>query len=142
MAFSLQLCFQVFFRWRLIHLIKAKNQQSIEATHKVKQTSFQMKEALLRADFRRMAEILGDSWEAKKQMASGITNSHIDDVYTIALEAGAYSGKISGAGGGGFIMFMVAPLKKHSLSNILRQLNGQVINFHFCKYGTQSWIIE
>jgi len=54
---------------------------------------------------------------------------------------GAYSGKVSGAGGGGFMFFMVNPLDKMKLVNTLNKQAGRVINFHFTKEGTRGWKI-
>jgi D-glycero-alpha-D-manno-heptose-7-phosphate kinase len=88
-----------------------------------------------------IAEILRTSWEAKKKLSKLISNPQIDRIYQVARETGAYSGKISGAGGGGFIIFMVDPTKKIAVIKALKSEGGQVINFHFTKYGTQAWTL-
>lgn len=116
-----------------------KKQDSISAMHELKADALVMKEAILKGDILKFAKYLGKSWEAKKRMAGAITNQSIDYIYNLAIEAGAYSGKISGAGGGGFMMFVVDPVKKVNVVNKLKKLNGQVMNFHFVKDGTQSW---
>ncbi|MFD0697827.1 hypothetical protein ACFQZT_27520 [Paenibacillus sp. GCM10027628] len=118
---------------------KEKNQNSINAMHQLKQDAVVMKEALLKGDIRRFADCLGHSWKAKKQMASSISNDNIDIIYETALEAGAYSGKVSGAGGGGFMMLMVDPTKKLNVMNKLNTLGGQFMNMHFVKNGTEGW---
>ena len=74
-------------------------------------------------------------------MASSITNSNIDEIYNLAIEKGAYSGKLSGAGGGGFMYFIVDPVKKVPLVKALNEKTGNVINFHFTKDGTRGWRI-
>lgn len=121
--------------------VQHQDQQALEATHQLKENALNMKEAILKADFPKIADLIGSSWQAKKNIASGITNDQIDIAYKIAINHGAYSGKISGAGGGGFIIFMVDPVKKMSVIRALEQLEGKIINFHFSKYGTQSWIV-
>lgn len=63
-------------------------------------------------DIESCGKLLAKNWELKQQMASGISNSTTDEMYSKAIEAGAYSGKIAGAGGGGF-MFLLAPIDKH-----------------------------
>jgi len=100
-----------------------------------------MKEALLKGDIQNFAKILAKSWEAKKRVSSSISNSEIDRVYTLAMDNGAYSGKVSGAGGGGFMFFMVEPTKKLQVINKLNKQQGEVINFHFVKEGTKGWKI-
>ena len=121
--------------------VKAQKQKPIDAMHDLKKDAFLMKEVLLFGSIKRFAAVLGKSWEAKKKMASSISNYYIDDIYNKALEAGAISGKISGAGGGGFMMFVVDPIKKVNLINELNGLDGQVVNFHFVKNGTKGWRI-
>lgn len=118
---------------------ESKNQRSIEAMHELKADALIMKEAVLKGDIMTFAKYLGKSWEAKKRMASSITNSHIDRIYDIAIEAGAYAGKVSGAGGGGFMMFMVDPVRKLRVIEHLNKQDGVAMNFHFTMNGTEVW---
>lgn len=67
---------------------------------------------LKEGDIEGCGRLLGKNWELKKKMASGISNDITDEMYKMAIDAGAYSGKIAGAGGGGF-MFLLAPVEKH-----------------------------
>lgn len=117
------------------------NKSSLEAMHEVKEDATLMKEALLTGNIKDFAKILGKSWAAKKRVSSSISNSEIDRVYNLAMECGAYSGKVSGAGGGGFMFFMVEPTKKLQLVKELNKQQGEVINFHFVKDGTKGWRI-
>lgn len=121
--------------------VKDLDKTSIDATHKLKQDAYDMKEALLRGDMSRFANVLSRSWESKRKLAAKISNHEIDTLMTKAKEVGAYAGKVSGAGGGGFIMFMVDPVNKLELIKMLEKENGQVVNFHFEKQGVQSWLI-
>ncbi len=121
--------------------VKRRNIKSIEAMHELKRDAIEMKEAILRGDIKKFAAILGKSWEAKKKMANSISNDYIEQIYSAAINAGAYSGKVSGAGGGGFMIFVVDPVKRLQLIRTLNRLNGHVVNFHFTKDGTKSWRI-
>ncbi|CAM3694893.1 dehydrogenase [Cohnella lubricantis] len=118
---------------------ESKNQKSLDAMHELKADALIMKEAVLKGDILTFAKYLGKSWEAKKRMASSISNSHIDHVYDIAIEAGAYAGKVSGAGGGGFMMFMVDPVRRLRVIEQLKKQDGTAMNFHFTKNGTEAW---
>ncbi|MHB1406037.1 MAG: GHMP family kinase ATP-binding protein [Desulfitobacteriaceae bacterium] len=118
---------------------KAKVRESLEAMHQLKADALTMKEATLKGDIKTVAYCLARSWEAKKKMASNISNTYLDQIYTVAIEAGAYAGKVSGAGGGGFMIFMVDPVKRMDVIKELLKLNAQVTNFHFAKDGTQGW---
>ncbi len=114
---------------------------AIEAMHSVKISATDMKEAVLKGDMQRFGEILESSWQAKKKMSNKITNSQIQEIFKTAKMNGAISGKISGAGGGGFIMFFVDPVKKIDVLNSLKKFNGFEVNFNFTKGGCHGWKI-
>ncbi|MDR2407056.1 MAG: dehydrogenase [Bacteroidales bacterium] len=117
------------------------NTTAIEAMHQIKQNAIDMKTALLKGDIATFAGIMGESWINKQKMASFITNSIINKAFDIAFQSGAIAGKVSGAGGGGFIMFMMNPTKKLQVINALNKLNGRVIGFNFSEGGTHGWKI-
>ncbi len=125
-----------------INNTKSKNTRSIEAMHDLKRDALAMKEAILRGDLTKYAQILGQSWIAKKRTAQNVSNPEIDAVYSRAVSAGALAGKISGAGGGGFMMFFVPPSHRMKLIRELNMEQGSVLNFHFTTLGAQSWTIE
>lgn len=105
----------------------------------IKYDAIMMKEALLKGDIIKLAKILENTWESKKRMASSISNYEINMLFDLAIKNGAYSGKLSGAGGGGFMFFIVDPTKKLQLVHILNNQRGKVINFHFVKDGSRGW---
>ncbi len=107
--------------------------------HRIKQSAIDMKLALLQGDMATFARILGAAWEDKKKMADTITNPQIQEAFDVALAAGAISGKVSGAGGGGFIMLMVPPQKRVAVREALKALPGQVVPFQFTQTGAVAW---
>ena len=117
------------------------NSEAIEAMHQIKQSAVDMKLALLKGDMHAFAEILGKGWVNKKQMANALSNPMIQEAFDVAIPAGAMSGKVSGAGGGGFIMFMVEPTKKKDVISALSTtflaiaLFGLFFSYHYddCK---------
>lgn len=119
----------------------ARDTQALNAMHTAKLDALAMKEAVLKGNIPLLANVLNHAWESKKKMASSITNPEIDAIYNLAIKMGAYSGKLSGAGGGGFMFFIVDPVKKVQLVNALNKEAGRVINFHFTKDGTRGWRI-
>ena len=121
--------------------VKEKNQQSIEAMHMLKEQAVLMKEAILTRRFDKIGEILEFGWQHKKQMAKGISNPLIDEIYESAVGNGALGGKISGAGGGGF-MFFYCPLNtKFKVREALKKFSGQVRPFQFVQHGLVTWKI-
>lgn len=117
------------------------NRMAIEAMHRIKQSAVDMKFALLKGDMGAFAKILGQAWEDKKKMADAISNSMIQEVFDVAMPAGALAGKVSGAGGGGFVMLMVDPTRKKEVINALGKLDGFVMPFQFTEGGAHGWKI-
>ena len=115
--------------------------KSLTAMHRVRQSAIDMKEALLKAEIKGMADILGKSWMAKRDMAQTISNQHIDEIYERAIDAGALSAKISGAGGGGFMMLFVEPTTRLEVMAALSGFDGMFYRFHFTKEGAQGWSV-
>lgn len=115
--------------------------EAIEAMHKIKQSAKDLKLAILKGDIDGFADILREAWENKKKMAGHISNPMIEEAMSVALAAGAKAGKVSGAGGGGFIMFVVEPTRKKEVEAALKQLNGFVVPFQFSDGGAHGWKI-
>ena len=112
---------------------------AIEAMHRIKQSAIDMKLALLQGDMAAFARILGQAWEDKKKMADAITNPMIQEAFDVAMHAGAIAGKVSGAGGGGFMMLMVNPTRRVEVIEALSALPGKVVPFQFTDKGAVAW---
>jgi len=119
-----------------------KNVDSIEAMHQLKEQSKRMKDALLQGKLGVIGEILDFGFHQKRKMASLISNPYIDELYESARNAGAAGGKISGAGGGGFMFFYCAENKRYAVMDALQKYKGYFLNFQFTKHGVQSWRIN
>lgn len=119
-----------------------KKSSSIEAMHELKKSAYIMKEAVLRGEFGKFAECLRNGWEAKKKTASVVSNSRIEESYDLIMENGGVAAKVSGAGGGGFMMIYCNPIKRTNLINILNQTEGQVVEVQFTDNGTEGWILD
>ncbi len=124
--------------------VRDRNKTAVDAMHSIKEEAFRMKECLLRGDFRLLHDVLRNSWESKKRMARQITNEHIECLYDSALKAGAFCAKISGAGGGGFMMFLTDPVLKDRVVEALQanRDGGAYFRCHFTTKGVQSWRIQ
>jgi len=113
--------------------------ESVDAMHRIKALAFLMKEAILKGELDRMGELLNESWEFKKLMADGITNPRIDRIYEAAVSAGATGGKITGAGGGGFMFFYCPANTRYKVIEALEQFGGQARRYEFTKQGLETW---
>ena len=119
--------------------VKAGVSSAVEAMHGIKQEALVMKECLLKGDFQGIVESMRLGWENKKRSAQTVSNPHLNEIFDAAIGAGALAGKVSGAGGGGFMMFFVPPDRRMDVIRKLAEYQGQVSNCHFTKYGTQAW---
>lgn len=114
---------------------------ALEAMHHLKQEALHMKESLLRGDLKKFYDAINASWQSKLMTARGISNQRIDGIYRRATEAGARAGKVSGAGGGGVMMFFVDPERRMDVHRALQEGDGQLFTCHFTKHGTEGWKI-
>lgn len=119
-----------------------KNEKSIEAMHQLKEQARMMKEALLRGHLNEIGEILDFGFQQKRNMAQNISNSLIEDIYDAAKKAGATGGKISGAGGGGFMTFYCPLNTRYKVAEALNKFGGVVKPYQFTKSGLTTWTMQ
>lgn len=118
-----------------------KKEKPIEAMHQLKQQALMMKEALLKGRVHEIGEILDFGFRQKKEMAEGISNTLMEEIYMSAKKAGATGGKISGAGGGGFMIFYCPENTKYPVMDALKNFGGECRNYQFVDHGLTSWTI-
>lgn len=122
--------------------IKENAVDAVEAMHVMKQEALVMKECLLKGDFAGFVNSMNKGWANKKRSAKTVSNTNIDTIYNAAMDAGAIGGKVSGAGGGGYMVFFVPPEERVAVMQTLKESgDGIVSNCHFTTHGTQAWRI-
>jgi D-glycero-alpha-D-manno-heptose-7-phosphate kinase len=121
--------------------IKAQEAKPLDAMHELKADAYGMKESLLKGNFKGFGEFMSKSWVAKKKLAASITTQHIEQIYEAAMAAGATSGKVSGAGGGGFLTFLVDPSRRVDVIRALEKQSGRVMICHLTTRGSEGWKI-
>lgn len=118
-----------------------RDRKSLEGMHELKVQAERMKEAILKGDFDGFADCLRAGWEAKKKTSAIISNPQIDQMYEYVMANGGKAAKISGAGGGGFMMIVCDPAKRFELVEKLKNTDGKVIVAGFTERGTQAWTL-
>ena len=116
-----------------------KNEKSIDAMHQLKEQARMMKEALLKGRLHEIGEILDFGFQQKRNMAHNISNNFIEEIYEAAKKSGATGGKISGAGGGGFMTFYCPLNTRYKVMETLNTFGGQVKPYQFTKTGLTTW---
>ena len=107
-----------------------------------KELAVAMKDALLRRQLRDFGDLLHTAWEAKKKMSGQISNPRIDELYEEARSAGALGGKVTGAGGGGYVLLYCAPDAKHRVAQRMLELEATVDEFAFEPSGVRTWRVQ
>ncbi len=121
--------------------IQLGKNKSLEAMHKMRSQAKRMKEALICGDLETFCNSLNEGWEAKKSSSKSVSNEYIEEIYKSAIESGATAGKLSGAGGGGFMLFYSPPEKKGDVIRNLQVFGGKIYDFHFTEQGCQAWTV-
>lgn len=125
-----------------INNTKEDNETTINAMLKLKENAVKMKDSITLGNFKDFSDNLNDAWKNKKMTSSFISNDEINNIVTLALDNGAESIKISGAGGGGILMIYSNPLNRHQLIKALQKIPGKVFPVKFTDSGVSSWTIE
>jgi D-glycero-alpha-D-manno-heptose-7-phosphate kinase len=114
---------------------KLENKQIINNLNEVKRMGLDTKKSLESGDISSFTSIMNEHWLRKKERYKGMSNTKIDDLYEIGKKNGADSGKIIGAGGGGFLMFYSSD--KFQLRKKMKELNIREVEFLFEEEGTK-----
>jgi D-glycero-alpha-D-manno-heptose-7-phosphate kinase len=122
-----------------IRRYEGSEEATVEGLRTQKRLAVDMKDALLRGELVRFGELLDAAWHAKRAMSPRIPNGFIDDAYETAREAGAIGGKVTGAGGGGYMVFYCRYDRKHHVAEALRAAGAEIDEFAFEHRGLCTW---
>jgi D-glycero-alpha-D-manno-heptose-7-phosphate kinase len=117
----------------------SNNSNALEAMHDLKKNAIEIKEALLKADFDLFGKLLHEGWVVKRRTSASISNSFIDEIYLKLLENGVLGGKVSGAGGGGYLTLFTKQAGRLSVINCLEGIGGEIYSFRLTSNGVVSW---
>jgi D-glycero-alpha-D-manno-heptose-7-phosphate kinase len=119
--------------------LDSSSQDHIERLHRIKALATEMKTHLLKGDVENFGRTLDHSWTEKRQISSSISNSTIDRIYQRAKDNGVVGGKITGAGGGGFMMLLCDPARRMDVLRVLGAEEGKIFSCGFLDHGAESW---
>jgi D-glycero-alpha-D-manno-heptose-7-phosphate kinase len=144
---ELQSCLMLFFTgsahnsWTILEeqekSTRARKGMAVEALHEVRTLADRMRAALERGDLNLFGSLLDEAWQAKKRVSAKISNSRIDHLYELARRRGAAGGKITGAGGGGFLLLYCEPGTQVAVRSALLAEGLQEVAFGFETQGAQ-----
>ena len=119
-----------------------RQDEVLQAMEELKAITERMKRALLQGHLTEFGGLLHDAWENKKRMAQQISPPFVDELYQTARNTGALGGKISGAGGGGYMFFYCDFERKHLVAEALEKMGARVVEFDFDFHGLQTWEVR
>ena len=120
----------------------SKRSETVDALDATKRLAVAMKNELLRGNIDEMGRLLDEGWQLKKQFTDGISNPHVDEIYTKARAAGALGGKLVGAGGGGFILLFCDFARRAQVAKVIQASGGSVMDFSLESAGLQTWSVR
>jgi D-glycero-alpha-D-manno-heptose-7-phosphate kinase len=119
-----------------------REERALEGLRMQKELAVAMKNALLRRRLTEFGELLGTAWDYKQRMSPKIATPFISEAYGRAIDAGALGGKVTGAGGGGYMLFYCPFHRKHRVAEALIDLGAEVTEFGFAHEGLSTWTVE
>ena len=122
----------------LKHQRKSTQEQDgsvLQALHTIKRVARDMQAALAQGDLDEFARLLDYSWQQKRRLAPGLATGFIDECYELARQQGAAAGKITGAGGGGFLLLYCCERAQGRVTHALEERGLRRMNFHFDQQG-------
>jgi D-glycero-alpha-D-manno-heptose-7-phosphate kinase len=115
---------------------------SLQALRELKSLTQEMKNAMLRRQLERFGQLLDQEWQCKKRLSNRISNPELDHLYSKAREVGAVGGKITGAGGGGFMMLYCHYDRRHRVAEKMKELGCTIMDFGLEPLGLQTWRVR
>ncbi len=126
----------------VIERYESGDEEAVQAMETLRRSAYEMKDALLAEKPARIAETINANWAAQKQLHQDISNERIEEVFEVAMEAGAVAGKANGAGGGGTVIFLTEPGSELSVRQALERLpDCRVLPCQICHEGVRSWVV-
>ena len=122
--------------------IMQNTEGALDALREQKTLAVEMKNLLLHRRLDDFGCLMHSAWQSKKRLSSKISDAQIDEIYEAAVHSGALGGKITGAGGGGFMMFYCEFEKKHKVAEAVKKLGTLPMEFSFEARGLQTWRVH
>jgi len=119
-----------------------REQDTVEGLREQKRLAVEMKSALLRKELSAFGELLDAAWQAKRRMSPQITTDRIEELYDEARRAGTIGGKVTGAGGGGYLLLYCRERSKHKVADAVTRAGGAVMDFSFTNDGLVTWRVD
>lgn len=122
--------------------VSSKTKNTKDVIKKNVDLTYEIRDSLIQGKLNNFGKNLNKAWNLKRKISNKISNDYLDDIYKGAIKNGAIGGKLLGAGGGGYFIFYVDPVKKFDVVNYLSTKGLSITNFNFDFEGLQSWPVR
>lgn len=119
-----------------------KDKKTLEHLDVIKKLVYDLKDDLLKGNMPNVGNSLDVHWNHKKRIDKNISNPRIERIYKKAKEIGIFGGKLLGAGGGGHMLFLCDPDRKHEVIKSIKKMNVELVRFNFDNDGLRTWVLE
>lgn len=109
--------------------------RTVEGLHRIRAAAYECRKCLEAGDLDGIGRLLDEGWRSKRRLAEGITNPRIDEIYDVATSSGATGGKITGAGGGGFLLLYCHEGRQEAVTRAMEEMGLRRMDFHFESHG-------
>lgn len=116
---------------------RTHDHSTLVALHEVKALATRMRQALQRSELHEFGKLMHEGWQSKRRISAKISNPRIDELYALALDCGALGGKITGAGGGGFLLLYCERPYQAAVREAMKARNVPEMAFEFDMQGAQ-----
>ena len=121
--------------WEVVKRFLDGDTTTRQAFETIGSIAVRMREALANEDLEQVAELVGEEWQARQQLAPAVSSPEVERILSAALQAGADSGKACGAGGGGCLLIAARPDVREPVEDAIRAAGGSLVAFHVDTQG-------
>lgn len=123
--------------WEVVKRFIEDDRQTVAAVERSGRTAVAIREAMIASDLDRVAELVGQDWQARREMAPAVSSPELEEIITAASEGGATAAKVCGAGGGGCMILAVSAGKQQSVANAVIEAGGTVLEYDVAPRGLE-----
>lgn len=123
--------------WEVVKRFIDGDPQTVSAVERSGRTAVAIRNALVASDLARVGELIGQDWQARREMAPAVSSPELEELITAATEGGATAAKVCGAGGGGCMILAAPAGKRRSIANAVVEAGGTILDYHVAPQGLE-----
>ena len=123
--------------WEVVKRFIEADPKTVAAVERSGRTAVRVRDALVASDLDRVATLIGEDWQARREMAPAVSSPELEELIAAASEGGASAAKVCGAGGGGCMILAVPDGKRQNVTDAVVEAGGSVLSYHLTPRGLE-----